>query len=269
VTLIGHNLASDELLAGAADLARERGVGMTMHLSPTSSDPEHYLAKHGRRPVQHLEALGVLGRHLLLAHGVWFDDAEIDAVLASGTAIASCPWAYLRLGQGLSREGRHGEIFQRGGRIALGCDASNAGDQVDILRAAALLAGIEKDTCIDPTWFGAHEALEMATIRGAEAIGMGDDIGSLEVGKYADIVIHDPDAPGWNPRGDTVLQLVWGADGRTVRDVIVGGRQVVRDGRCVTVDAVALYREAAEAAPKLFARAGVSRVHRWPHVDAR
>jgi 5-methylthioadenosine/S-adenosylhomocysteine deaminase len=269
VTLIGHNLASDELLVGAADLARERGVGMTMHLSPTSSDPEHYLAKHGRRPVQHLEALGVLGRHLLLAHGVWFDDAEIDAVLASGTAIASCPWAYLRLGQGLSREGRHGEIFQRGGRIALGCDASNAGDQVDILRAAALLAGIEKDTCIDPTWFGAHEALEMATIRGAEAIGMGDDIGSLEVGKYADIVIHDPDAPGWNPRGDTVLQLVWGADGRTVRDVIVGGREVVRDGRCVTVDAVALYREAAEAAPKLFARAGVSRVHRWPHVDAR
>jgi 5-methylthioadenosine/S-adenosylhomocysteine deaminase len=268
VTLIGHNLASDELLTGAADLARSRGVGMTMHLSPTSSDPEQYLAKHGRRPVLHLEALGVLGRHLLLAHGVWLDDAELDAVLASGTAIASCPWAYLRLGQGMSRQARHGELFQRGGRLALGCDASNAGDQVDILRAAALLAGLAKDTHVDPTWFGAHEALEVATIRGAEAIGMAGDIGSIEPGKYADLVIHDPDAPNWNPRGDTVLQLVWGADGRTVRDVLVGGRVVVRDGRCVTVDAAALYRDAADAAPKLFARAGVQPTHRWPHLDA-
>jgi 5-methylthioadenosine/S-adenosylhomocysteine deaminase len=269
VTLVGHNLASDELLVGAADLARARGVGMTMHLSPTSSDPENYLAKHGRRPVEHLGALGVLGQHLLLAHGVWFDDAEIEAVLASGTAIASCPWAYLRHGQGMTQQARHGEIFQRGGRIALGCDASNAGDQVDILRAAALLAGLEKDTRVDPTWFGAHEALEMATIRGAEAIGMADVIGSLEPGKLADIVVHDATAPAWNPRGDTVLQLVWAADGRTVRDVLVGGRQVVRDGRCVTVDTAALYGEAARCAPELFARAGVERTHRWPHIDAR
>jgi 5-methylthioadenosine/S-adenosylhomocysteine deaminase len=268
VTLVGHNLASDALLAGAADLARARGVGMTMHLSPTSSDPEHYLATHGRRPVQHLDALGVLGRHLLLAHGVWFDDAEIELVLASGTAIASCPWAYLRHGQGMTREARHGEMFRRGGRLALGCDASNAGDQVDILRAAALLAGIEKDTRVDPTWFGAHEALEMATIRGAEAIGMADTIGSIEPGKFADVVVHDATAPAWNPRGDTVLQLVWAADGRTVRDVLVGGRQVVRDGRCVTVDVEHLYGEAARAAPALFARAGVQRTHRWPHIDA-
>lgn len=268
VTLVGHNLASDDLLAGAADLARARNVGMTMHLSPTSSDPEHYLAAHGRRPVVHLDALGVLGRHLLLAHGVWFDDAEIELVLASGTAVASCPWAYLRHGQGMTRQARHGELFLRGGRIALGCDASNAGDQVDILRAAAVLAGIEKDTHVDPTRFGAHEALEMATIRGAEAIGMAGDIGSLEPGKFADLVIHDPDAPCWNPRGDTVLQLVWAADGRTVRDVIVGGREVVRDGRCTTVDTVALYRDAAAAAPALFARAGVERTTRWPHIDS-
>jgi 5-methylthioadenosine/S-adenosylhomocysteine deaminase len=268
VTLVGHNLASDELLVGASDLARTRGVGMTMHLSPTSSDPAAYLEKHGTRPVTHLGRLGVLGRHLLLAHGVWLDDDEIEAVLASGTAIASCPWAYLRHGQGMTREARHGELFQRGGRVALGCDATNAGDQFDILRAAALLAGIEKDTRIDPTWFGAHEALEMATIRGAEAIGMADDIGSIEVGKFADLVIHDADAPAWNPRGDTVLQLIWAADGRTVRDVIVAGRPIVRDGRCISVDTAALYREAAEAAPKLFARAGVTPVSRWPQLPA-
>jgi len=242
---------------------------MTMHMSPTRSDPEAYLARAGRRPVTHLDALGVLGPHLLLAHGVWFDDDELEAVLASGTAIASCPWAYLRHGQGMTGHGRHAELFQRGGRLALGCDATNAGDQFDILRAAALLAGLAKDTHVDPTWFGAHEALEMATIRGAEAIGMADRIGSLEPGKFADVVIHDPDAPAWNPRADTVLQLVWAADGRTVQHVVVAGRQVVRDGRCITVDERDLHQQAETAAPALLERAGIKVPHRWPHLDAR
>ena len=123
VTLVGHDLASDELLAGAADLARELGTGMTMHLSPTSSDPERYLERTGRRPVAHLDRLGVLGSHLLIGHGVWLDDEEVELILASDTAIAYCPWAYLRLGQGVFANSRHAEIVERGGRVALGCDA--------------------------------------------------------------------------------------------------------------------------------------------------
>ena len=83
VTLVGHDLASDASLGGAADLARELGTGMTMHLSPTSSDPERYLERTGRRPVEHLADLGVLGEHLLIGHGVWLDDAEVDLVLSS------------------------------------------------------------------------------------------------------------------------------------------------------------------------------------------
>ena len=142
VTLVGHDLASDELLAGASDLARTLGTNMTMHLSPTSSDPERYLERTGRRPVTHLDHLGVLGPHLLLAHCVWLDDEEVDLVLSSRTAIAYCPWAYLRLGQGVTLAGRHAEIVERGGRVALGCDAANAGDSADILRTAALAAGL-------------------------------------------------------------------------------------------------------------------------------
>ncbi|HWW44010.1 MAG TPA: amidohydrolase family protein [Acidimicrobiia bacterium] len=268
VTLIGHSLASDELLQGAADLARARGVGMTMHMSPTSSDPEVYRERTGRDPLMHLDALGVLGAHLLLAHGVWLSDDEVDAVLRTRTAIAYCPWAYLRLGQGVSSRGRHAEIVVRGGRVGLGCDATNAGDQVDILRAAALAAGLAKDTRVDPTWFGAHEAFEMATIGGAEAVGMATEIGSLEPGKQADVVVHDTTALQWSPRGDTALQLVWSADGRTVRDVIVAGRVVVRDGTCVTVDLAAARAEARSASTALFDRAGITVPHRWPHVPA-
>ena len=268
VTLVGHDLASDELLAGAADLARELDTGLTMHMSPTSSDPERYLARTGRRPLEHLDALGVLGPHLLVAHGVWLDDAEVELVLDTSTAIAYCPWAYLRLGQGVAGQGRHAEIVERGGRVALGCDASNAGDTSDILRTAALAAGLARDTRVDPERFGAHTAFELATIAGAAAIGMDDRIGSLEPGKQADIVVHDTSSPGWTPRGETVLQLVWGTDGRSVRDVLVAGRPVVRHGECVTVDIAGLRAEAVAAQRSLLERAGLEIPHRWPHIDS-
>jgi len=269
VTLVGHDLASDELLAGAADLARELGTSMTMHLSPTSSDPERYLERTGRRPVVHLDRLGVLGRHLVLAHGVWLDDSEIELVLSSGTAIAYCPWAYLRLGQGVTRMGRHAELVERGGRVALGCDASNAGDTADILRAAALAAGLARDGRIDPERFGAHQAFELATIAGAAAIGMDQRIGSLEPGKQADLVVHRALGWGWTPRGDIGLQLVWGSDGRSVRDVWVAGRQVISSGVSTQVDEVSLALTAAEAQRALLRRTGIEIPHVWPHRDAR
>jgi 5-methylthioadenosine/S-adenosylhomocysteine deaminase len=268
VTLVGHDLASDRLLSGAADLARELGTSMTMHLSPTSSDPERYLERTGRRPVVHLDRLGVLGRHLVLAHGVWLDDSEIELVLSSGTAIAYCPWAYLRLGQGVTRMGRHAELVERGGRVALGCDASNAGDTADILRAAALAAGIARDGRVDPERFGAHQAFELATITGAEAIGMDQRIGSLEPGKQADLVVHRALGWGWTPRGDVGLQLVWGTDGRSVRDVWVAGRQVISSGVSTQVDEASLALVAAEAQRDLLRRAGIEIPHRWPHLDA-
>ena len=266
VTLVGHDLASDELLVGAADLAREAGCGMTMHISPSSSDPESYLQHRGARPVVHFDRLGILGRHLLLAHGVWLDDHEVELVLASETAIAYCPWAYLRLGQGVTVAGRHLELARRGGRLALGCDAGNAGDLPDVLRAATLAAGLARDMPVDPEGFGAHDAFELATIRGAEAIGKGAEIGSLEVGKLADVVVFDCGASALTPHGDVALQLVWGSDGRDVRDVFIGGRPVVRQGRCVTVDVADLRTAAATAQRYLLHRAGIEVPHTWPRI---
>ena len=265
VSLVGHDLMSDELVTGASALARDRGTRLTFHLSPTDSDPRSYLARTGRRPAVHLAALGALGPHVLLAHGVHLDDDEVDAVLAHDVGVAACPWAYLRLGQGVSRVGRHLELVRRGGRLALGCDSENAGDQIDVLRAAALFAGLAKDTAADPTLPGAHLALELATIRGAQAIGRGHDLGSIEVGKRADLVVFDATRPEWTPVGDdAALQLVWGTDGRAVRHVVVDGRVVVRDGRCTNVDEAALAAAARTAGPALRARAAVPVATGWP-----
>ncbi|MEA1672117.1 amidohydrolase family protein [Nitrospirillum sp. BR 11163] len=264
VTLVGHDLASDALLAGAAELARRRGVGMTMHISPTEADVTAYLRRSGRRPLLHLADLGVLGPHLLLSHAVWLDDSEMDALLASDTAVAYCPWAYLRLAQGVSRAGRHAEMVLRGGRVALGCDAPNAGDLPDIHRAAALAAGLARDMSLDAHRFGADTAFALTTIDGARAIGMADRIGSLEVGKRADLVVHDPHSSPFMVAGDPALHLVWGTDGRSVRDVVVDGRVVVRDGRCLTVDEDALRRQARASQAALLARAGLAPRPVWP-----
>lgn len=245
VTLVGHDLMSDELVAGASALARDRGVGLTFHMSPHGGDPVSYLGRTGRRPLVHLDELGVLGPHVLVAHAVHLDDAEVDTVVRTDTAVASCPWAYLRLAQGFVAAGRHGELVRRGGRVALGCDAENAGDAVDVLRAAALFVGLVRDRACDPHAMTAHDGLALATIRGAAAIGKADTIGSLEVGKQADIVVHDTSGPQWVPPScDPVLQLVWASGSRSVSDVLIAGRQVVRDGRCCTVDLDSLRDEA-------------------------
>jgi 5-methylthioadenosine/S-adenosylhomocysteine deaminase len=151
----------------------------------------------------------------------------------------------------------------------LGCDASNAGDTADILRAAALAAGIARDGRIDPERFGAHQAFELATIAGAAAIGMDQRIGSLEPGKQADLVVHRALGWGWTPRGDIGLQLVWGSDGRSVRDVWVAGRQVISSGVSTQVDEVSLALTAAEAQRALLRRTGIEIPHVWPHRDAR
>ncbi len=263
VTLVGHDLASDELLIGAAELALALGTRLSMHMSPTAADGVAYLDRAGTWPLVHLEQLGVLGAHLLVAHAVWIDEDEVEALLRTRTAVAYCPWAYLRLGQGVTRAGLHAELIRRGGRVALGCDSANAGDIPDILRTAALAAGLARDTAMDPEEFGADTAFALATIAGAEAIGMDDRVGSLEPGKAADLVVHDGQSISWTPAGDPALHLVWGTDGRSVRDVLVDGKVVVRDGRCTTVDEDALRAEVVAARARLLERAGIAVPSRW------
>ncbi|MEM8620791.1 MAG: amidohydrolase family protein [Actinomycetota bacterium] len=259
VTLVGHDLMSDKLVAAASELARDHATHLTFHLSPTTSDPEQYLARTGVRPAVHLDRLDALGNHVVIAHGVHLDDEEIEVILQRDTAIAYCPWAYLRLGQGASSAGRHAQIRRRGGRIGLGCDAENASDAIDIMRAATLAAGLAKDTTQDPEALTAHDALAMVTIEGARACGVDALLGSLTVGKRADVVLLDTSGPEWTPRSpDPVLQLIWASDGRCVRDVMIAGRDVVRHGQPVLVDRGDLAVEAQVAHDRLVRDAGLS-----------
>lgn len=268
ITLVGHDLASDGLLVGAAALARAKGAQMTMHISPTGDDGEAYLKRVGVRPLVHFQRLGILGPHLLLAHAVWLDDTETDLICASRTAVAACPWAYAHHGQGAAANSRHIWMHRHGVAVGLGCDSPNANDGVDILDAARLAVGSAKDAAIDPTCCSAYDGLEMATIGGAAAAGM-DYVGAIRCGMAADIVIHDATRWQWRPRGNPVQQLVWSAQGHTVRDVLIDGQIVVRHGRCLTVDEDELRVAAASHQAAVLARAGLSIPQRWPVLDGR
>jgi 5-methylthioadenosine/S-adenosylhomocysteine deaminase len=261
VALVGHDLASDELFAGAAELAERLDVGFTLHMSPGENDIASYATRSGLRPIAHLDRLGVLGPRLVLGHAVWLDDQELDLLLGTRTAVASSPGAYLRLGQGYTRGGRHGEFVRRGGRLALGCDSHNAGDVPDVLHAAYLLAALERDRGTHP--LRADEVFALATVAGAEAIGAGASLGSVEIGKAADLVVLDTRSIAWTPRGDLALQLVWGGASGSVRDVLVDGEVVVRERRPTKVDVEELRAEAADRSAALLARAGITVPSRW------
>jgi cytosine/adenosine deaminase-related metal-dependent hydrolase len=259
--LIGHNTNTDALWLGAKRLADEHGAGISAHMAPARADPDWYLANTGRRPVEHLAELGVLGPNVSLTHMVHVDANEVAILAATGANVIHCPWAALKGGYGSSAVGLFPEMAAAGVNIMLGTDGA---DYTDMMRPMALMAGLFKDARRDASLFPAHRALEMATVNAAKAMGLSDQIGSLEAGKKADLVLHDTDRPEWRPLLNPVNHLVWSADGRGVHSVWVNGRRVVDNYRCTTIDEYELYRQAQHAAKAITGRSGLPSLCPWP-----
>ncbi|MDB5395754.1 MAG: amidohydrolase [Rhodospirillales bacterium] len=259
--LIGHSTNTDELWRGAKQLADQYGAGVSAHMSPARSDPDWYLANTGKRPIEHLADIGVLGGNVSLTHMVHVDSDEVAILAETGTNVIHCPGAALKGGYGATAVGRFPEMAQAGVTLLLGTDG---GDQADLMKSIALVAGLFKDARCDASLFPAHQALEMATVNGARALNMSDQIGSLAVGKKADLVLHDTDRPEWRPLLNVISQLVWSADGRGVHSVWVDGRRVVDNYRCTTIDEEKVYAEAQAAADSITSRSGLPRLSAWP-----
>jgi cytosine/adenosine deaminase-related metal-dependent hydrolase len=259
--LIGHMTATDELWRSVTDLARRTGTRVSAHMSPVGGDSDWYLANTGRRAVEHLSDLGVLGPHLNLVHMVHVDRHEAELVAASGTNVTHCPDASLRSGYGVTHRGLFPEMAKAGVNLALGTDGA---DNHDMMRVMALMASLFRDVREDRSLFPAHEALELGTLNGAKVLGLEDSIGALAVGMKADIVAHDARRPEWCPLNNPVEQLIASADGRGVHSVWVDGARVVEDYRCTLIDEDALYAEGQAAAEAVLGRSGLPLVSEWP-----
>ena len=265
-TVVGHTTISDPLWKATRELADEHDVGVSFHMSPAKIDPDGFIAEFGHRPMVHLDELGILRDDCAITHCVHVDDREVDIMGGHGVSVAHCPTTALKVSYGVTQIGKMPEMVQKGVNVSIGTDGNNASNYSDLMRATYLVAGLFKDGRMDPHMFPAEKAYEMATIGGARSIGMQDEIGSLEVGKRADLVLHDTDRPEWRPLLNVINQLVWSADGRGVHTVVVDGRVVVEDGHMTTVDEGALWREAQRRGEVIVVRSGLPDKAKYPIV---
>jgi cytosine/adenosine deaminase-related metal-dependent hydrolase len=240
-----------ELMTGAAGIARAHGARLHTHLCETLDEEEFCLQKYGRKPGEYVEDLGWLGPDVWFAHVVWPTTEDIARFAATGTAVAHCPTSNARLGSGIAPVA---DMLQAGVPIGLGVDGSasnESGRMDDELHQALLVARLRGGS----TSMSARQVLAMATMGGARVLGRENDLGSLEVGKLADIALWRVDGIGAADISDPLCALVFGMRA-PLELLLVGGNPIVKQEQLVNADAHDLARRSAAASATLAKRAG-------------
>lgn len=223
-----------DYLAQIADLAREQGALVHTHASENDRENDDTIKATGLRPVPALEASGILALAPVLGHGVRLDDQDRDRVAATGTAVAHCPGSNLKLASGAADIVAYRE---QGIRVGIGTDGCSSSNDLDMFAAMRLAANLARLVRNDPAALSARDVVRAATIDGARALGLGGRIGTVELGKEADLIALDLRAPHLVPVHDPYTSVVFSAGRSDVRHVLVAGSPVVLDGQPTRVDA--------------------------------
>jgi 5-methylthioadenosine/S-adenosylhomocysteine deaminase len=241
-------LCGPETLQESAELAAGNCTLLFSHVCETGREVEAMSLRYGRTPVEHLKNLGVLGSNFVAIHAVHLSDGEKETLAQTGTKVVHCPESNMKLASGPCPAW---DLQRRGVIVGIGTDGPASNNNLDLfeeMRSASLMAKLITG---DPEALGARSVLRMATKDGARALGMEQEIGSLEPGKLADVIVIDLDRFHLTPLYDEVSHLVYSARGSDVRDVIVNGRIIVREGRIITVDGRELKARARDKALKI------------------
>ena len=233
-----------ETLKASRSLANKYNAPILIHLSETKKENDDNQAQRHQSPTQTLESIGFFSGRTVAAHGVWLDSKDMDTLKLRGCGVAHCPSSNMKLASGAAPVV---ELLKRGIAVGLGPDGpAGSNNDFDLLEEADLAAKLQKLVRNDPEALPAKQAFEMATIGGARALGLDKEIGSVETGKRADLITIDLDVPNAVPMYDVYSQLVYALKGGNVQDVVVNGREVVRDRRCLTLDRQAVMAKARE-----------------------
>ena len=240
---------SDDTLRACRALANGYSAPLLIHLSETKRENDETLAKRGQTPTAALDALGVFNGRTLAAHAVWVNDADLQILRARHTGIAHCPSSNMKLASGAAPVAK---MLALDLAVGLGTDGpAGSNNDLDMFEEMDLASKLQKLVTSDPEALPARQALEMATIRGAAALGMEKEIGSLERGKRADVVTVRLDRAHAVPLYDVYSQMVYTLKASDVRDVMVNGHLVVHDARPLTIDAGQVIAKAEEYGRKV------------------
>ena len=232
---------SDTSLARVRTLADELEVPIHIHLHETAAEIDQSLRDHGARPLRRLQRLDLLGPNLMAVHMTQVEEEEIELLATTGTSVIHCPASQLKLASGFSPVAR---LREAGVNVALGTDGAASNNSLDMLGEMRLAALLAKGVAGSAAALPAHQALRMATLDGARALGLEEETGSLEVGKSADLVAIDLGHANTQPIHNPLSQLVYAANRSQVRHVWVAGRQLLRDGQPTTLDSREILDEA-------------------------
>jgi len=224
---------ADEMLARMAVLAEELDIPIHMHVHETAVEVEESRRQHGVRPLERMRRLGLVGPRLVAVHAVHLDDTELDLMAREGVSVAHCPSSNLKLASGIARVA---DMRSRGIRVGVGTDGAASNNRLDVLtemRTAALLA---KVTSGDASMVKATEALEMATLDGARALGLDEHIGSIAAGKWADLAAVELSSVETLPVFDPVSHLVYAAGRENVSHVWIAGSARLAERRLAGID---------------------------------
>jgi 5-methylthioadenosine/S-adenosylhomocysteine deaminase len=229
-------------------LADRYGVPVLIHLAETRDEVKTIQDAHHQSPTQYLESLGFWNGRTLAAHAVWLDDADVATLAKRGVGLAHNPASNMKLASGVAAVPKW---LEHGVHAALGTDGAASSNDLDMFEAMRLAALLQKVATSNPQALPARQALELATRRGAEAVGLADRIGSLEAGKQADVITVGVDGARQTPMFDAISQMVYVAHGDDVRNTVVAGRVLMRDRHVLTLNAGEVLRDARAMAERV------------------
>ena len=236
---------SPELLTRLADIARQEQSLLHIHLAENRTEVETCMERYGRTPVRHLAELGILSPQVIAAHCVVLDDEEIALLAENGCGVSHCLESNMKLASGLACTK---EMIGAGIALGLGTDGSASNNDVDMFGEMSSVAKVHKGMCFDPTVMDAESTLHAATLGSATALKAEQTIGSIAVGKKADLIVLDMDQPHLTPCYNIPSHLVYAARGADVIHSVIGGRVVMQDRALQTIDETALLAQMRELA---------------------
>jgi cytosine/adenosine deaminase-related metal-dependent hydrolase len=250
---------SEKLLGEVAQISNQTGMSVHIHAAENSTEVKNDIEKYGKRTVEKLHDLGLVGAKSLLVHCVHLSDREIGLIAEENANVVHCPSSNLKLASGICPVPR---LMQSQVNVTVGVDGAACNDNLDMfkdMKLASLVSKISGQPQVQVSSVSAMNILEMATVNGARALGMQDEIGSIEKGKKADLTILNMRNIETTPMLDVLNQIIYSTDGHAVKTVIIDGKIVMENRHLTTVDEDALVQKAQSRAEKIVEKAGVGK----------